>query len=283
MSSEQQHEQPREPPRQGQLQVAQRSQPQREAELQQQQQQQKLGEGEPPTRAARRLLSSEDGKPMLSFPVERLLRRGDGGNGSGDGDGDSDGDGDEEGGGFWDSRHGQHHRLRSWQRQQHLENERRRQAREGLGHHANQDGNPAAAATRRRPTRPPAMPPLPATAATEEAARARRRRLDAVAASATNTTATAADDDDTAVDTFDAGITARLPLRSSIGTHFVHAHVGTPPQSVRLIVDTGSYTTAFPCVGCSKCRPGSTTPFWDPAVSTTATEVACQVCGGGYK
>lgn len=75
-----------------------------------------------------------------------------------------------------------------------------------------------------------------------------------------------------------------LPLRSSFGTHFVHAHVGTPPQRVRLIVDTGSYTTAFPCVGCDKCRGGERqTSFWDPERSRTVAKLGCDDCRGLYR
>eukprot|EP00903_Cladosiphon_okamuranus_P014165 g13164.t1 len=239
-------------------------------------QQQRVGEEAPSTRTTRHLISSEDGKPMLSFPVERILRQNDVGGGV-------------EGGGvgLWDSPHGHHHRLRSWQHQRQQEDEKRRRAQEEWWRLANQDNGPAAAAsTRRRPTRPPATVATGQGAAAA-AARARKgRRLDAAAAASTTntttttTTAAAAD----AVDgTFDADITPWLPLRSSIGTHFVNAYVGTPPQSVRLIVDTGSYNTALPCVGCNKCRPGSAKPFWDPAASTTATQVACQDCGGSYK
>lgn len=43
-----------------------------------------------------------------------------------------------------------------------------------------------------------------------------------------------------------------LPLFQGMGVHYVYIWVGTPPQRVTVIVDTGSHHTAFPCVGC-KC------------------------------
>ena len=44
----------------------------------------------------------------------------------------------------------------------------------------------------------------------------------------------------------------RQPLFRGQGTHYVFLWVGSPPQRVSVIVDTGSHHTAFPCVGC-KC------------------------------
>lgn len=43
-----------------------------------------------------------------------------------------------------------------------------------------------------------------------------------------------------------------VPLFEGEGVHYVFIWVGTPPQRVSVIVDTGSHYTAFPCVGC-KC------------------------------
>ncbi len=43
----------------------------------------------------------------------------------------------------------------------------------------------------------------------------------------------------------------RQPLFRGQGTHYVFLWVGTPPQRVSVIVDTGSHHTAFPCVGCN--------------------------------
>lgn len=70
----------------------------------------------------------------------------------------------------------------------------------------------------------------------------------------------------------------RVPLRSNMGTHYLFAHVGNPPQRVSLIVDTGSYTLAFPCAGCKNCRVGQRQSFWDPQVSKTGFEVGCDEC-----
>lgn len=41
------------------------------------------------------------------------------------------------------------------------------------------------------------------------------------------------------------------PLYEGIGTHYSFIWVGTPPQRVSVIMDTGSHHTAFPCVGCN--------------------------------
>lgn len=42
------------------------------------------------------------------------------------------------------------------------------------------------------------------------------------------------------------------PLFEGLGTHYSFIWVGTPPQRVSVIMDTGSHHTAFPCTGC-KC------------------------------
>jgi hypothetical protein len=42
------------------------------------------------------------------------------------------------------------------------------------------------------------------------------------------------------------------PLFQGMGVHYSYIWVGTPPQRVSVIIDTGSHHTAFPCVGC-KC------------------------------
>lgn len=41
------------------------------------------------------------------------------------------------------------------------------------------------------------------------------------------------------------------PLYRGFGTHFAFIYVGSPPQRVSVIVDTGSHHTAFPCKGCN--------------------------------
>lgn len=45
---------------------------------------------------------------------------------------------------------------------------------------------------------------------------------------------------------------ATAPLFEGMGTHYSFIWVGTPPQRVSVIMDTGSHHTAFPCTGC-KC------------------------------
>ncbi|RYG64347.1 hypothetical protein EON64_14185 [archaeon] len=42
------------------------------------------------------------------------------------------------------------------------------------------------------------------------------------------------------------------PLFPGKGIHYAFMWVGTPPQRVSVIMDTGSHHTAFPCTGC-KC------------------------------
>lgn len=41
-----------------------------------------------------------------------------------------------------------------------------------------------------------------------------------------------------------------VPVHSGYGTHYSFVYVGTPPQRVSVILDTGSHLTAFPCTGC---------------------------------
>lgn len=64
------------------------------------------------------------------------------------------------------------------------------------------------------------------------------------------------------------------PLYRGMGTHFIYLWVGTPPQRVSVIVDTGSHHTAFPCKGCSNCG-SHTDHYWDPKRSSTAVTQAC--------
>lgn len=49
---------------------------------------------------------------------------------------------------------------------------------------------------------------------------------------------------------------------------FLHSYVGTPPQRVSVIIDTGSHHTAFPCAGCSNCGK-HTDPYYEPTKSST--------------
>ncbi|CAN0350472.1 unnamed protein product [Hapterophycus canaliculatus] len=181
-------------------------------------------------KASRRLLSSEDGKTLLSLPIESRWP-GDGGGGREPAEGEL---------------HGLHHRFRS---QQLL-----RRRRQPPPTHAN-----ATITDARTPT--PGSTPVEAgnwnDGGRGRGRGKRRRRLEETS--------------------------PRFPLTSSFGTHFVNAQIGTPPQRVSLIVDTGSYTTAFPCVGCTKCKPGSKRPFWDPSLSKTVTALGCDDCKGEYK
>jgi len=72
------------------------------------------------------------------------------------------------------------------------------------------------------------------------------------------------------------------PLFEGIGTHYAHVFVGTPPQRVSVIIDTGSHHTAFPCSGCSNCGT-HTDPYYDPKKSSTNRVLACEECKGGSK
>lgn len=64
------------------------------------------------------------------------------------------------------------------------------------------------------------------------------------------------------------------PLYQGFGVHFSYIWVGTPPQRVSVIVDTGSHFTAFPCKGCSCGKHED--PFWDPDKSSTSKIEQCQ-------
>jgi hypothetical protein len=46
------------------------------------------------------------------------------------------------------------------------------------------------------------------------------------------------------------GPEGEVPLHAGYGTHYSFLYVGTPPQRVSVILDTGSHWTAFPCTGC---------------------------------
>lgn len=68
-------------------------------------------------------------------------------------------------------------------------------------------------------------------------------------------------------------------LHEADGSHYVHINVGTPPQRQSVIVDTGSFQTAFPCSDCKSCGAKFDAPFDDHA-STTGQEVMCPACHG---
>ncbi|CAM9728231.1 unnamed protein product [Sphacelaria rigidula] len=72
------------------------------------------------------------------------------------------------------------------------------------------------------------------------------------------------------------------PLFPGWGTHFAYVYVGTPPQRVSVIIDTGSDYTAFPCAECSNCG-GHTDPYWDVFKSSTSTVASCGQCRGSFR
>lgn len=63
------------------------------------------------------------------------------------------------------------------------------------------------------------------------------------------------------------------PLYQGLGTHFSYIYVGTPPQRVSVIIDTGSHHTAFPCVGC-QCGKHMD-PLFDPKKSNSSEIMQC--------
>eukprot|EP01038_Epipyxis_sp_PR26KG_P006810 gene6810-9326_t len=63
------------------------------------------------------------------------------------------------------------------------------------------------------------------------------------------------------------------PLYQGMGTHYSFLWIGTPPQRVSVIVDTGSHHTAFPCVGC-KCGKHMD-PHFDPKKSSSSKIKEC--------
>jgi len=65
------------------------------------------------------------------------------------------------------------------------------------------------------------------------------------------------------------------PVFEGLGTHYSFIWVGTPPQRVSVILDTGSHHTAFPCVGCN-CGKHMDALF-DHTQSSTAE---LKTCGG---
>jgi len=84
----------------------------------------------------------------------------------------------------------------------------------------------------------------------------------------------------TASKTQDGKLNHHYPLFQGFGSHYVTAWVGSPPQRVTLLVDTGSYTTAFPCKGCVGCGNEHTDTFYEPDKSTSFKSVSCDQCGG---
>ncbi|CAN0410289.1 unnamed protein product, partial [Ectocarpus sp. 13 AM-2016] len=72
------------------------------------------------------------------------------------------------------------------------------------------------------------------------------------------------------------------PLFPGWGTHFAYVYVGTPPQRVSVIIDTGSHFTAFPCSECENCG-SHTDPHWDQSKSTSSHIVTCEDCHGSFR
>ena len=58
-----------------------------------------------------------------------------------------------------------------------------------------------------------------------------------------------------------------------LGSFYSHIWVGTPPQRVSVIVDTGSHYTAFPCVGCTCGKHMD--PYFDPKKSSSSSIPVC--------
>jgi len=63
-----------------------------------------------------------------------------------------------------------------------------------------------------------------------------------------------------------------------LGSFYSYIWVGTPPQRVSVIIDTGSHYTAFPCEGC-KCGIHMD-PYFDPSKSSSSV---ISRCSGGSK
>lgn len=63
------------------------------------------------------------------------------------------------------------------------------------------------------------------------------------------------------------------PLFQGQGTHYVYLYVGTPPQRVSVIIDTGSHHTAFPCKGCNCGKHMN--PSFDPSLSNSSDVLKC--------
>ncbi|KAG5192382.1 aspartic peptidase domain-containing protein [Tribonema minus] len=76
-------------------------------------------------------------------------------------------------------------------------------------------------------------------------------------------------------------VVEEVPLIPGYGTHIAYVYVGTPPQRVSVILDTGSHFTAFPCKGCKACGD-HTDSYWDFDLSSTATLTKCPDCHGNF-
>jgi hypothetical protein len=59
------------------------------------------------------------------------------------------------------------------------------------------------------------------------------------------------------------------------GVFTVPLSIGTPPQTLEAIVDTGSTLTAFTCAGCALGECGTSHGVFDPDASSSAARLAC--------
>ena len=86
------------------------------------------------------------------------------------------------------------------------------------------------------------------------------------------------DDDEIYTTTFYGNIS--IPLHAHSGSHHVYVYVGSPPQRVVLIVDTGSRLMSFSCVPCKKssCGKHVSPYYYDPKLSMSNTISTCGNC-----
>ncbi len=78
-----------------------------------------------------------------------------------------------------------------------------------------------------------------------------------------------------------------VELKPGYGTHFSYMYIGTPPQRVSVIIDTGSKLTAFPCTECTDCGSKHTEDkYFDDTRSTSIVIASChkvgEACQSGF-
>ena len=66
-----------------------------------------------------------------------------------------------------------------------------------------------------------------------------------------------------------------VPLHLGTGTHYTWLYVGSPPQRVSVIIDTGSHILAFPCSECHGCGTHTDLPF-NMSLSSTLEYASCK-------
>ena len=59
----------------------------------------------------------------------------------------------------------------------------------------------------------------------------------------------------------DLAMAAGGELYEGMSTHYTHLYVGTPPQRVSVIVDSGSHYAAWVCEPCNGCGSHTDAPF----------------------